>query len=286
MAHIVVGTDGSENGQAAVAWAVREGALRGLGVTAVMAWDFLDQHHGERNVLFDPAYVAADALADLDQFVIAAVGAEAAASVDRLVPDERPTPALLAAAADASLLVLGARGLGGFMGLLLGSVSSQCLHHAPCPVAIVREVPPPAVADAVARIVVGVDGSDSARPALQWAIEEATLRHASVDAVHAWHVPYVLGYPNTAPPFLTEVEAAARDTVNAAVAAEGETGVPIETITVMDAAATALIDASKGADLVVVGSRGRGGFASLVLGSVSHHVAQHASCPVVVIRQP
>lgn len=137
------------------------------------------------------------------------------------------------------------------------------------------------------RIVVGVDGSEGARRALEWAVEEAKLRGARLEVIHAWHYPYVPTGPfaPTALPALEAFEIDARAELDRA--AEGlETHgleVPVEQALVCDGAAHALIDASKGADLLVVGSRGRGGFAGLLLGSVSQAVAEHALCPVVII---
>jgi nucleotide-binding universal stress UspA family protein len=138
------------------------------------------------------------------------------------------------------------------------------------------------------RIVVGVDDSHGAGRALRWARDEARLRGAHVQAVHAWHYPYL-----PTPPFMSspspgcdDLEVAARDELDHAVDGvdQSELAEPIErTLVWSDSAASALLAESKGADLLVVGSRGRGGFASLLLGSVSQEVAHHASCPVVIV---
>jgi nucleotide-binding universal stress UspA family protein len=136
------------------------------------------------------------------------------------------------------------------------------------------------------RIVVGVDGSEHARRALRWALDEARLRHATVEAVHAWRWTPAgdlggLALPVTA---LEGVEAAAaRETLDDALAAEPAGDVPLERRLVSGAAAHALLDAAKGADLLVVGSRGHGGFTGLLLGSVSQQVSHHAPCPVVIV---
>lgn len=137
------------------------------------------------------------------------------------------------------------------------------------------------------RIVVGIDGSETARRSLRWAAEEARLRQASLEVVHAWHMPYVGGYPytTTAPFDPTIFEDAARTTLDAAVDSLDTTGLAhhVERILVSGGAASAILEAAKGADLVVVGSRGLGGFTGLLLGSVSHQVAHHATCPVVIV---
>jgi nucleotide-binding universal stress UspA family protein len=287
MAHIVVGVDGSEQSAEALRWAARAAALRSTTLTAVLAWGYLDQHHtivGER---FDPDYSSKDAEAALDAYVVAALGEGDASRVERKVVCDLAAAALLGAAAGADLLVVGARGLGGFRGLLLGSVSQHCLHHATCPVAVIRGTHTAQADDGTPRLVVGIDGSAGARNALRWAIAEARVRGAILDVVHAWHPPYLGGHPYAVPaPDPDLYEGAARQVLHEAVAGEDTSGLsqPVEEVlTLAGSAASALLEASKGADLVVVGSRGLGGFGELLLGSVSHQVAHHAPCPVVVV---
>jgi nucleotide-binding universal stress UspA family protein len=139
-----------------------------------------------------------------------------------------------------------------------------------------------------ARIVVGVDGSENAQCALRWALDEARLRHAAVDVVHAWQLPYQGGYPIVGafelPP--GELEAGARQLLDRAIDQAYAKGLEVEPILICGSPARALLDTAKGADLLVVGSRGRGGFAGLLLGSVSQKVVHHATCPVVVIPAP
>jgi nucleotide-binding universal stress UspA family protein len=136
------------------------------------------------------------------------------------------------------------------------------------------------------RIVVGVDGSEQAQRALQWAVDEARRRGAKVEAIHAWHLPYVGAAPYAAMALEPDsIEAGARRTLDEAVDAADTAGLepPVERVLVEGPAARALLDAGKGATLLVVGSRGRGGFAGLLLGSVSQQVAHHAPCPVVIL---
>jgi nucleotide-binding universal stress UspA family protein len=140
------------------------------------------------------------------------------------------------------------------------------------------------------RVVVGVDGSPMSKAALAWAVEEARARGWSVTALHAWQFPIVAysAYGGTALPALTHVdlEKVADQTVREAVAevVGDDMSVPVE-ITIVNAHPTrALVEESRDAELVVVGSRGHGGFAGLLLGSVSTYVTHHAECPVVVVR--
>lgn len=139
-------------------------------------------------------------------------------------------------------------------------------------------------AEGMTRIVVGVDGSESSHRALEWAVDEARLRHATVEAVHAWTYsplgtsPY---HPSVLDPSM--MERIAHEVLDEAIAAVDTSGVTVSKSLVCDGAATALLEEGKGADLLVVGSRGRGGFAGLLLGSVSQQIVHHARCPVVII---
>ena len=137
------------------------------------------------------------------------------------------------------------------------------------------------------RIVVGVDGSEHARAALRWAIDEAKLRDATLVLVHAWHTSYVGATPLTAYALDTRLieEEAGRLLDHAAAEASGGGLAPtLERRLVHGGAARAILDEAGHADLVVVGARGLGGFAGLLLGSVSQQVAHHAPCPVVIAR--
>jgi nucleotide-binding universal stress UspA family protein len=285
MTGIVVGVDGSESAGHALTWAAREAELHGWPLRALLAWDYLDQHHPSLTKMFDPDYADRSAAAALDSYVERAFAPAPPPAIERRTVCDLPARALIEAAADASLLVVGARGLGGFRELLLGSVSQHCAHHATCPVAIVRPEAGTSASD-IQRVVVGIDGSASARRALEWAVSEASVRKASLEVVHAWHLPYVDGYPYGVGLAMPQVfEEAARAIVATAVADLDTSGLahPIEPIVRIDGAASAILDVAKGADLIVVGSRGRGGFAGLLLGSVSHHVAHHATCPIVIV---
>jgi nucleotide-binding universal stress UspA family protein len=284
MGRIVVGVDESAGAAAALRWAVREAEVHGWSLTAVLAWGFLDQHHAVAGAPFDPTYGEADAIAALEAIVAAAVGNALAVTIGQVVVNDLPVPALLDASEGADLLVVGARGLGPVRRLLLGSVSQQCLHHATCPVAIVREGTHDA-ADRIARIVVGIDGSDTAGNALRWALEEGRLHRATVEVVHAWFVPYGGGDPFVAAFDSTPLEDAARRTLDAAVDSADTSGLPapVTRTLAFGSPAAAVLQAAEDADVVVVGSRGLGGFKGLVLGSTSHHLAHHTPCPVVVL---
>ena len=135
------------------------------------------------------------------------------------------------------------------------------------------------------RIVVGVDGSESSVRALQWAVEQAARDGAVVEAVHSWHIPYAAGGLGGMPFDVQMLADGARATLEEVVGRVDASGLSEPVVSTLEegGAAPALIEASRRADLVVVGSRGHGGFVGLLLGSVSQQVASHSHCPVVIV---
>jgi nucleotide-binding universal stress UspA family protein len=136
------------------------------------------------------------------------------------------------------------------------------------------------------RIVVGVDGSEPSKQALRWAIEQATLSGATVEAVGAWEFQSNFGWGTVAAVDAAELADACERTVVDAVTEVGGADPPvrIDSYIVRGHPANELVQQAKGADLLVVGSRGHGGFVGALLGSVSQHCVHHATCPVVVVR--
>lgn len=143
--------------------------------------------------------------------------------------------------------------------------------------------------EATHQIIVGVDGSTASKAALRWAVTEARLRGAAVTVIHAWQLPLASGMyegmtiPEGAP---EELEKAAEETVRDVIAevVGSDASVPVEVSIRNGHASFVLVEASKNADLLVVGSEGHGAFAGMLLGSVSMHVVHHAVCPVTVVR--
>jgi nucleotide-binding universal stress UspA family protein len=211
------------------------------------------------------------------------------------LPDLRPLPvegdaatALMGAAADAALLVVGSRGHGGFLGLRLGSVSQRCVDHAPCSVAV---IPPTWVTDGKRRIVVGVDGSASSSRALDWAVEEAARENARLDVVNAYqYYPVISPFGPVAVSDRDELEKASKDLldrmVEAALDRAGARRPAIELMPVSGGAAHNVLAIAEDADLLVVGSLGGGRFHGHLIGSVSRQCVHHATCPVVIVRPP
>ena len=141
-------------------------------------------------------------------------------------------------------------------------------------------------------ILVGVDGSDNAHEALERAAEEAALHHAALQIVSAWDIPSVAfmgGYAaGTDQSLFEDVRGRAEKVVRDAIAVVGEIqpSVSCSGEAVQGQAASVLLERAAEDDLVVVGSRGRGGFASLLLGSTSQQVVHHARCPVLIVHHP
>jgi len=144
------------------------------------------------------------------------------------------------------------------------------------------------------RIVVGTDGSEHSRAALDWAWDEATLWHASLDVVHAWLYPYAYGHRITVSEPVELVKLDAGHLLDHEVSelrarkhkGTGDGDVELHAHLIEGSPSEVILREGKDADLIVVGSRGRGGFLSLMLGSVAHQVSNHATCAVVVVRSP
>lgn len=195
-----------------------------------------------------------------------------------------PTAALIGASEGADAVVVGARGHSMLSGVLLGSVSQHVARHAACPVVVTRQPYDPAST----RVVVGVDGSGGSLRALEFGFEHADRTGASVTAIHAWRNlsrggGAGMGYPLDS--FTDEVQASERILAESVAGlAERYPDVPLVQEAIPVPPNRALADASQSAALLVVGSRGLGAFAGLMLGSISQSVLHHAQCPVAVVR--
>lgn len=192
-----------------------------------------------------------------------------------------PAPILCEQAEGAAEIVVGSRGLGGFTGALLGSVSMRVACHADCPVVVVRGEHRPVCGEVVA----GVDDSLGCEPALEYAFEQAKLRGSTLRVLHAWQLPVHAFAPEIAYD-MDEVRTAQRQVVHDRVARFSEDYPQVKVVEDVQCAhpVDALTDASERADLLVVGSHGRGALGAVLLGSVSRGALHHAHCPVAVVR--
>ena len=281
---IVAGTDGSEESLRAVDWAAREAALRGAPLRIVGTAELLPRmspRAGASGSTYDTVTDVLDKDRDRALATAAELAAKTAAGV-LIDTDELTGPtaqAVTEAGSGALMLVLGSRGTGAFTALLLGSVSRYAASHASTPVMVIRDEPP----SPHGLIGVGVADTESCRDALTFALEEASLRHAGLHAIHAWHTPQ--SDITRAGPVPTESGAqAAADAASQLAGLLDECGAKYPDVKVTHEVVhghpgRALVGLSARADLVVIGRRaGEPG-----PGSVRHALLNHAHGPVAVV---
>lgn len=286
---IVVGFDGSEQSTAALerTLTLAEGVGAAVDVVTSWRWPLTWSTLPVANT-WSPLHDAEE----IRQHAVEVIERHGSHTVDvttRAV-EGGATEVLLAAAADADLLVVGSRGRGGFRGLLLGSVSAACVQHATCPVLVHRgEDTPPSgstTPHGPGTIVVGVDGSPESGRALRFAVLLARKLGHDVRTITTWQWPEALNRDE--PPFdhWSPEQDALSSASSALDAAEDliDDDVQVRSELVEGPAAAVLLEASRDATLLVLGSRGLGGFRGLLVGSVGQECAQHASCPVVIHR--
>ncbi|MFD8234788.1 universal stress protein [Streptomyces sp. NPDC059696] len=284
---VVVGVDGSPRGLDAVAYSAHAARSRRAALRVVHA--FVRPAHlppgavSPRPVLEQALETANDLV---DEGVRLARTTAAEVSVSGLVVHGEALAVLEAQSRAADLVVVGSRGRGGFEGVLLGSTATGLAAHGRCPVVVVREQTEP-----YGPVLVGVDGSPAGAAAVRFALAEATRLGAPVVALHAWTTwnapmppPQDPSLPYANPP--GALAAAEERVLTEALSGLGERypDVKVEHRVVHGPTRQALIEASRTARLTVVGSRGRGGFTGLLLGSVSQAVLHHAHSPVAVVR--
>ena len=287
-ARVIVGVDGTDGSNEALRWATHEAARRGAPLHVMTC--------AQLPVTIEAGMVGVGAfagstmdtiVAEQEQVNQAAVDLARSLDLHVAVSGETvlgaPGYALVSASHDDDLVVVGATSHPGRLTDVLGSVATVVTHRAKCPVVVVHghgrtERP-------IRRIVVGVDGSAASDQALLWAAEAALRSEAELVLVHGWVYPYLGSRTTVSEPrdemrldAMRVLEASALKTRDLAPA------VACHSIITEEGPAKAILDAAIDADLIVVGSRGHGGFAALLLGSVSRTVLQHAECPVAIIR--
>ncbi|MEV1178581.1 universal stress protein [Nonomuraea sp. NPDC049784] len=274
---IVVGIDGSRTAWSALAWAADDAERRGVPLRIV--------HVREPWLAEHPLSASSDkeTLTERCDRLLAS----AAERAHELAPATRISMALVTGAVierlkteseTADTVVVGSRGLGGFAGLVLGSVGLGLAGYAESPVVVVRRLP----RDGSGEIVAGYDGSPCADMALEYALAQAAARRARLRVLYGRRYPVTAPHPAGYGPL--QVDEAAEIGQRLMPWREKYPDIELIESIVREHPVPALAAASRAADLVVVGSRGLGGFTSAMLGSVSHGVLQRAHCPVAVVE--
>ncbi|QDY80553.1 universal stress protein [Streptomyces qinzhouensis] len=285
---VVVGVDGSASALAAVEIAAREAKLRGVGLQVVHAFIWPSLH-----VSLGPSPVgppdgglrnAAEKL--LSEAATRARETEPGVHVTEHLVTGEPLTILEARSREASLVVVGSRGMGGFIGLLVGSTAVHLAAHGRCPVLVVR-----GDAGGTGPVVVAVDGSARGDAAVEFAFAEASARGVDLVAVHAWNTWTERGdddpgHPQNLVDGIDRMRSAEERLLAESLAGRQDRypDVTVHHRLVENRIRQALIEATEQAQLIVVGARGRGGFAGLLLGSVSQALLHHGHCPVAVVR--
>jgi len=283
---IVVGVDGSAASNAAVYWAAHEAAMRNVALTVVhMLRAFVPTYPQMPMPNGIALWQEEDGRQVLEQAVKIA---EEAVSTDRTIAITSemkcspPVPTLVEMSDEAEMIVVGSTGRGAVERALLGSVSSGVVHSARCPVAVIRDEASWMPRSKRAPVVVGIDCSPVSEIALAIAFDEASRRGVELTALHAWSDIAVYQLP------WLDWQAEAERSLAEYLAGwqERYPDVKVNRVVVLDHPGRALIDESQTAQLVVVGSHGRGGLTGMLLGSVGNAVVHSVCAPVIVARRP
>jgi nucleotide-binding universal stress UspA family protein len=287
---IVVAVDGSEAASNAVVWAAREASVSGRPLRIVTITHIPAFYYSEP-YLADSFKQEADATAQarLDSAeVLARSSVDDDLSITTEAREGKVAQALIDMSADAYTIAVGPRGHGEFTGLIVGSVTAALAPHAQCPVAVVRGRTIDGEPPNVGPIVVGVDGSEHSEPALSVAFAEADARNAPLVAVNVWSDVSVQPSLGNTPDDKrwAEIQAGEEAVLSERLAGyiERYPDVPVERVVARDRPVRVLSEYAEAAQLIVVGSRGRGGFTGMAFGSVSNALLHTADCPVVIVR--
>lgn len=281
---VVVGVDGSAGAEAAVRWAIEDSSTRNAAVRLVCAYrTAIGYYQGlglYADLPQDMELVRHAAEKILDKAIAKARGTDPGVEVGGAVVDGSPVSVLIEESQQASLLVLGSRQRSTLSSSLLGSVSGAVAARAGCPAIVVRA--PAGLPGEHAEVVVGVDGTQASQALLEFGFDHASRRQAPLRAVLCWHpdlLASMLWRPEPPPP--ARAEAWLSETL--AGWREKFPEVTVQSGVVREHPAEGLTAESAGAQLLVVGTRGRHAFAGTLLGSVSQAVLHHATCPVAVV---
>nr|BEK63437.1 universal stress protein [Kitasatospora purpeofusca] len=285
---VLAGIDGSPQSEAAALWAAAEAHRRGSALRLLHAWPWLDAGDGSASW---PGDLRSNALDTVRELADRIRRDRPGLPVETAVISDDPVDGLVAAAKGQDLLVLGSRGLGGFAGLLVGSVGLAVTARATVPTVLVRfgqaPVERPATAAAAREVLVGLDAGEPDDAVLEFAAAEAELRGCRLRAVHGRSLPPSWALAGPVPPraYLVEQESAEAGVVSRSLAGLRAKHPGVDTVADvrLGGGAQALLDASVHAELVVVGRRERRRRVGPHLGPVAHAVLHHCAAPVVVV---
>ncbi|WP_369369872.1 universal stress protein [Promicromonospora sp. Populi] len=282
---VLVGVDGSVSATQAVQWAALEASRRGTSLSLVHVWTPVPAGvpHAATLGPYEDGLIEQGRQWLAEAATVAQEAAPGIITSTKLI-NGSVAGRLIGRSASADLMVLGSRGLGGFTGLVVGSIAIAVATHGHCPVVVVRGADPQSAPRQEGPVVVGVDGSPTSRAAIEFAFQAASLRKAPLVAVHAWSdLPVTTVWEMTTSWQSIQQRESELLSQWLAESQARYPGVHVEQVVVRDGPAHILLDHSKSAQLVVVGSRGRGGFRGLLLGSTSQALIQHAACSVAVV---
>ena len=281
MSYIVVGIDSSAEAKAALRWSFGFAAALDLPIRAVTAVE-LPQVVGRAGTLDE--LISFDERRTEAQHTLHRIVVNAAAERDNAVGTEmkvvtgHAVGCLVEESKNAAAVVVGARGANGVLRTLLGSVSTGLVHHAHCPVVVVRgDCTRP-----VQRVLVGVDGSLESQEAAMWAARYVQAVDGTLTLLGAWDWPTVSDVPVVVGHFDPRI--ATQEALDKAAVLTKLPDSQVRTVVAHGSATKAILEAADDADMVVVGSRGLGGFSGMLLGSVSARLVHNAPCPIAVVR--
>ncbi|MFY7069987.1 universal stress protein [Nocardiopsis changdeensis] len=291
---VVVGIDGSDNGQAALEWAAAEAARRGVPLRIVHALGMpliVSAYGGPAR--FEPTEEIQGQATEVLQDAVAHVAKGwPDVRTETVTALEEAPLALLRQSRQHDLLVVGTRGMGTVKSMFVGSVSIRVAAQAPCPVVVVPSHGGRPATTGLKRIVVGVDGSRNGRRALGLAVALTAETEGELVVVHSWEVPYpydpvamtAAGYQPQEDLFEKQSEELVAELLAEAIDEQrDDVNIDVTVVRTQNGPVNAILEAAEGADAIVVGSRGRGTVRGLLLGSVSQGVLHHSKVPVVVL---
>ncbi|MDT9409779.1 universal stress protein [Corynebacterium rouxii] len=288
---VVVAVDGSEASQNAVRWAANTANKRGVPLRLAASYTMPQFLYAEGMVppqeLFDELQSETMDVIEAARVVAHEVAPDI--KIGYVIAEGSPIDMLLDMSSDVTMIVMGSRGLGGLSGMVMGSVSAAVVSHADCPVVVVRNDNHVTETNKYGPVVVGVDGSDVSQRATEFAFEEAQARGAKLVAIHTWMDMQVQASLAGLAAAQQEWEIIEKEQTTLLKdrlqpLLERFPDVEVEMVITRDRPVRALEDCAHNAQLLVVGSHGRGGFRGMLLGSTSRALLQSAPCPMVVVR--